>query len=433
VRPRYLLPLSWIAGGQAITAIGTLVGVRLLTGRLSPREFGVLSLLLGISALMVSVIAAPISQAAIYLYPQHAAEDDMTRLRAALGCCLGRVLTIAVTLIAVAGVTWWLLDAGSFALTVILAALLAVDAWRTVSLALLSSMRAYPSYAIWQAGEAWGRPLFAVVFISYFSSTAATALVGYLLASLLLLLVGARRSLPLRSPRDMHTQRAQATAVQEIESKLWRFAWPLVPLGMVGWANGLADRYLIGGMLSLADAGVYAAVYGLASRPMLMLGGSIELLVRPLHQQAVKEGNTRQARRLLGAWIIVVLVVGVAIVFCFAYWQQQIAAWLLSAEFQRGAQLMPWIAAGYVLLVASYAFERVCYAHARTHRILLIESTTACAALISVIVGVSFGGLRGAAMAVPAYYMVQFVAAGYFAWRTLHEVPLQLQGAYREK
>ena len=50
---RQLVEVCWVIGGQAATALGTLVGVRILTQYLSPDGYGVVSLATGMSTLAI--------------------------------------------------------------------------------------------------------------------------------------------------------------------------------------------------------------------------------------------------------------------------------------------------------------------------------------------------------------------------------------------
>ncbi len=59
--------------------------------------------------------------------------------------------------------------------------------------------------------------------------------------------------------RPEHASVRQPPSHDLLRQRVWRYALPLVPLGFIGWANGLSDRYIVGGMLSLAGAGIYAA------------------------------------------------------------------------------------------------------------------------------------------------------------------------------
>jgi O-antigen/teichoic acid export membrane protein len=192
---------------------------------------------------------------------------------------------------------------------------------------------------------------------------------------------------------------------------MWQYALPLVPLGLLGWANGMSDRYIIGGMLSLQDTGTYAAAYGLASRPLLLVSATFEQFMRPIYQNAVSAGRTEHAAMLLRYWLAGLAAASALVVIIIIFWRHELAALLLGARFRSGANLMPWVAAGYGILSLSYVFERVSLAHARTRRVLAVELVSGIAALVMTVTGVHLWGLIGAAAAVPCYFGVQLCAA----------------------
>jgi O-antigen/teichoic acid export membrane protein len=196
-----------------------------------------------------------------------------------------------------------------------------------------------------------------------------------------------------------------------IVHNLWSYALPLVPVAAAGWASSLADRYFVGGVLGLAEAGSYAAVYALVSRPFLMLSGVIEQTLRPVYYDAIAAGDSERSRVVLRAWLTLA-VLGGGFGFALAsLLHEQIAAWLLAEPYQMSAGLMPWIAAGYWLLVISHVFTRICYAHHDTRSVLVIEASGALLSLGMLFPLISVYGVIGAAVAVPLYFGAQLVIA----------------------
>lgn len=400
---------AWVIAGQAAAALGTVIGVRILTEVLQPDTFGTVSLCIGVAALLTSVACTPFAQAAIHLYPEFASTGSEPTLRHIVFREVRRAVpTVVVALSAVAlalgivGSAWWSTVAW-------IAALFACDCWRCLNLSFLNAARAHRPYGLWMAGDIWARPLIAALLVLTIDESANLVLAAYVLSSILLSVMfrPERAALPdTRSDTNLLRQR------------VWRYALPLAPLGFIGWANGLSDRYIVGGMLSLADAGIYAAAYGLASRPMLIVNLTVEQALRPLYQEAVTAGRRGRADRILLTWLLVVLAATGFVLACFVFAGDLIAVLLLGEEFRRGAELMPWIAFGYALLCVSYVFERICYAHADTRRVLAIQTCTAVAAIVTTIVAIRHWGLLGAAKATPMYFSVQLVASMLFAYRT---------------
>jgi Na+-driven multidrug efflux pump len=93
---------------------------------------------------------------------------------------------------------------------------------------------------------------------------------------------------------------------------------------------------------------------------------------------------------------------------------------------------MPWIAAGYALLILAHVFERVCFAHGRTRLVLLVQVSAAVAGVTATLVGTLGWGLDGAARAVPACFLVHLAVAAAAARATHRQLPVHAGGSARD-
>ena len=166
---------------------------------------------------------------------------------------------------------------------------------------------------------------------------------------------------------------------------------------------------MIGTMLSAADVGLYVAIYGLASRPMLMMGGVVETTIRPAYQQALVERDDQKAHGYLQKWVRLILVSSFVAVAMFWVGHSWLARIMLGESYRAVSYLLPWIAAGYSLLILSHVANRVCYANEATRRILFIEGSGALLAVVIGFICIYLAGLAGAAIAVVIYYGLQLV------------------------
>jgi O-antigen/teichoic acid export membrane protein len=412
---RFRSEAFWVITGQALTAIGTLVGVRLLTQILAPAQYGVLSLALGMSVLAGNLVTSPLTQAAIHFYPRYSAER-LSELRDSLFRGFRRFIPW-ITLVALIGGAYYSHSGrGSYWLVLLVLLLFALECWRTSCLSLLNAARRQRRYGLWSACDAWLRPLAAVAAVLVAGHLATAALVGYVMTSATLSLLWSRNLWPARASQAVPPQTARA-----LDSAMWAYALPLIPLGLLAWVTTLGDRYLIGGALSVSDAGLYAAVYGLAYSPFMIVNSAAEQAIRPVYQTAVSHDDQERARRLLWLWLAGVSLVCAAGVLLFVAAHGLIARVLISPAYRNASWLMPWVALGYGIRCVSYVFERVCYAHGRTWRVLLIQVCAAATTLIVMPMAVLNFGLRGAACAVPVCFGVQCLAAALLARRTIRE------------
>jgi len=375
-----------------------------------------LSLALGLVTLVVNLISTPLSQAGIYFYPAMLACNELPKLRDALQAIVLQLsrwflfaFGAALIVIAVIRPSW-------IPLGLALGALIACDCWRSLQLSMVNAARLQRRYAIWSSVDTWLRPLLATVLILSVGQSATGILVAYVAVSLGSIAFFQTSWWDTSGAAPIGNDADQASLI----TKIWRYAAPLIPLGILGWAMNIGDRYMIGALMSAENVGVYAAVYGLSSAPVTIIGGTIELIVRPIYQHAVSSGESRRARQYFWLWLAAVTV-GCGIVEIIAtVWRADIARLFLGPAFRHEARLIPWIAGGYAVRCVAYVFERACYAHGETRHVFRIQLIAALAALIVTPIGIVERGVLGAAMAVPIYFFVQLVASIIFAaksWR----------------
>ena len=403
-QPRsFLSDGMWLSVLQTLAALGQLAGIRLLTGILPPSVFGQFSLLIGIVALISAAIANPTMQAMLRYYPEYALQGQGALVKMVGTRQLVKLMLWTLPLGIVGIVTSLAYGWSNVTEIFFLIGLIVVEIVRMQSVALLNANSAHRLYGIWAVTEAWGRPLLAWALMTFMGIHLAFILASYLLASLGTWIV-MRRYIP--SQKKGAVPLAQKSI---LTARFWHYTLPLLPLGLLGWVSGMADRFMIGVLLSPADVGLYVAIYGLASRPMLMFGSIIENLIRPLYQSAVSENDTSSAKIHLYQWMaFIILGSSIALVLALTchHW---LAEMMLGKNYRNASNLLPWLVAGYGLLILSHVANRICYAHGATRRIFLIET---CGAFLAVALGfplIKWNGLMGAAQAVLLYYGAQFV------------------------
>jgi len=414
---------AWIAGGVALSAAGTLAGVSLLTSQLQPREFGMLSLLLATAVLATQVAAGPVAQAAIHLYPRFSTPALVPLLRDRTLRAQRRGFLLVAALLVAAGSVAVVLQRASWLDVVLVLLLFAADSSRTLRLSIMNAARRHAPYSIWVALDAWARPVAALAAILVFGAVAQVALAAYVAVALALNFVLGRKAWnTVAQLAPSHPAAGiEADGPDSLDQRILAYALPLIPLAALAWIVNLGDRFAIGAILDDASVGIYAAAYGLASAPFMMVAGMVEQAVRPHYQQALSARNHAHAGRLLRVWL---LTVGAAVCAGWALFvvaHELIARWVLGPAFIASAALMPWIAAGYALRATASVLERVCYGYARTRRVLAIQAAAAAAAVIALPMATVAWGLQGAAAALVAVFAVQLVVAAMFAHRTRNE------------
>ena len=415
---RQLSEIGWVVGGQAMTALGTIVGVRVLTQILAPAAYGTVSLALGMSTLAVSLVAAPPTQAAIHLYPQVTAEGSARELLDSVLRYYRRTAPWALGVALLAAIAYVLCGRGTPTLVLVLTLLFASDCWRSANLSLLNAARRQSRYALWSAGDSWSRPLAATLAALIFGQSPLAVLSANMVVAVLLAALFSRRLWPSDSTL---TASEIETRSRRWDPRVWSYALPLLPLGVVNWASGMGDRYIIGATLGMADAGVYAALYGLSSMPFILVYSTAEQGLRPIYQTAVSRGDRARALRILMVWIALVAGVCGCGVLVYTFGHEWIASLVVGKAYRHASGLMPWIALGYAIRACSNVFERVSYAYGKPQRVLIILICGVGATAVITPLGIFAFGIQGAAMAVPVYFSIQLATAALLARRTIRE------------
>jgi O-antigen/teichoic acid export membrane protein len=421
----------YVVLGQCASAIGTLVGVRLLTEVLDLEVFGSVALVTGLVALAQGISSGGLMQAILRMYPACSRNKTLDLLRAASSRILSKTTLWLAGVLAIGCLVYSFATRGNPWSFVLVPGLLIVETVRFYHVTFLNAAHRQRLMASWMGSESWVRTICALAAIFLVGANTEAVLGGFLVGTGVLWICFSRAVSAASSenqagelPSGPSVRRSEE--LQSIQAEFIRYARPLFPLGVVGWISGQADRYIIGGLLGLTSAGQYAAIYGLVSKPFLMAGASVELVFRQFFYESVSSGDLSRARRVLVQWLSIVGVVSVLGVVGFSVFHSNIAGVLLAEPYRGGAHLMPWIAVGYCLLLFAQVVERVCYATKDTRSVLFIQTVGAISSVPISAFGVAWSGLPGAARAVPAYFGLQLSIALLFAYRSarghLHRV-----------
>jgi O-antigen/teichoic acid export membrane protein len=403
--PRRLLREgAFVTAGQAIAAIGTLAGIRLLTEVAPPALFGEFSLAMGVLSLVQGLAYQPFGQAVLRYYfdwINNVGSETSLRRRLA-GTYARRFVAFSLGTVAAALLPMHFSKTSSLTVTLFLL-LFALEGWKALEIVLANASRHQSVYASLLAADAVLRPLASVGVVLASEPSVEALVAGQCLA--LAVVLGAFH---VWRAKPLHAVSSWAIEAQ-LAAGMKRFARPLLWLPFIGWMSGLADRYIVGGMLGLEAAGIYAAAYGLASRPFLFLGTITEATMRQPVYMAFSNPHSQDGKRLLASWVAINLGIGSVGAFLIWWLRDPLAALLLAAPYRGATGLLAWIAGGYVLLLVAQGVERMIYVAGNTRTVVRIQFVSASVGVILACVAAQTMGLKGVAAAVPIYFGLQMV------------------------
>ncbi len=171
---------------------------------------------------------------------------------------------------------------------------------------------------------------------------------------------------------------------------------------------------MIGNFLNLSDVGIYTAVYSIASRPFLMIGGILSGFFRPILFQEESKKDFAKAQRAFKFWIRIATIIFLIGILIFITGGNVIIDLLLAKSYAENAYLI------FIIIGTAYAFvnltqilENRILSFGKSNRILLPS-------ILSVIVNLSANyflipkyGIQGAALATLIAFVIQFLITFY--------------------
>ena len=391
---------------QGLAAVGLLIGMRMQTEFITPEIFGAAALMVGYAAICIGLVSTPYLQAALRFYPEFASRNRERALkRHVVGLVSSRMRLVLIATVMIGGVLCALREM-SFWQVGLIAVISSVDVYRAVELAFLNASRKQSSYGAWTVYEAWARPLMAVLFVHLFGASVEAVLSGYACASAISLLIylAIQGSLTVNPTiEELHSDTIEQLA------DIRKYAKPLFPMGLVGIISSLSDRYVVGGLLGLHEAGIYSAVAGLISRPFLMTQNAIELAVRPQYFNAVSTQDLAKERQIYTHWLIFNAGAGASIVVLLLLCQDSLVQLLLGKSYAEGGALIPLLGIAQFFVMVTYSLNAYLYAHKHTRDIFKLAAVNALIALICLTLAGHYWGLRGIAAATVLYYFLLLI------------------------
>ena len=291
-----------VAAGRILMVLGAVVGVRLLTEYVPPETFGRYKLALAGVSLVTGIAVRPFTQYAMRAW--HDLPEDPSQLRFVtdygrrfgyLVCAVGVIVASLGALLAK--------DGGWFAPVdlVAAAAVLVLQAMVGYARAMLVTRARMRDVALIDTATGWLVPITIALSVTFGESLSlvlsahACTLAGVLLVPVL--------RLCLRPPALGHE-----TAGAEIVdvSAAWKFAYPLMVSGSLNWLLHESDRFILGFYHDSYAVALYAAAYGLASGPFLVLAGAVTEFITPLVFGHAARGVTALVSR--GALFVMLLI-----------------------------------------------------------------------------------------------------------------------------
>jgi len=405
----------WVGSGQAVSVLGMVVGVRLLTGVLEPQIYGELALGMTAAMLVNQVVMGPLSNSSLRFFAPAREADEFPSFLAALRGLLIRASGVILVIAALSCLAlqfagksdwvWLVVAAFGFAL---------LCGYNSVLDGMQNAARQRPVVAWHQALSSWGRYLAAVGLVVWLSPSSAFVMLGYVMASILVLFSQAwffkRKIISSVLNNPVHVQ---AVVQKRWETRIFSYAWPFATWGVFTWAQMVSGRWALQMFSSTQDVGLFAVLYQLGYYPITIVTMVMVQLIAPVFFQRAGDASDSSRIRYVYAmnWrlVSVALILTIAATVSSIFVHSLVFRLLVAPEYQSVSWLMP----GLILsggLFATGQFLAISLMSSNESRILIAPKigVAILGLLMSFIGAFWFGvpGVVGASLAFSTVYMV---------------------------
>lgn len=405
--------LVWVGIGQALVAIGTLVGIRLLTDALSASVYGELALGMTFTMLVSKTIFGPISGAAIRYFSPAKEKGELTSFLLALRRLMVKGTTVISLGIVIVSVFFILTRSFHWLWLFIITGVFAVLFGFNAILDGVQNAARQRSVVAWhQAFSTWGRYLIAFGVIFWIGPSSVAAMAGYLVAILLTLI-----SQVLIFRRTLLPKNASLFSVSIAgsywESQMYKYAWPFATWGIFTWMQFASDRWALQFFRGTQDVGLYTVLYQLGYYPITILSALFLNLIIPVFFQRAGDGSDVSRIKNVHAlnWRVtkMSLLLTFGLTLLSALFHQLVFGLLAAADYHSVSWLLP----GMVLsggLFASGQFLAVdMMSKTQTHNLIMPKIATATMGAILNICGAIWFGIPGVVAASVIFSISHFV------------------------
>ena len=406
---------SWIILGQMAAVAGSVVSVRVLTGFLSPEQYGELALAGTISDLIGQVLTGGLILGLGRFYSIAAERADLHQFLRAARSCMGQamlaVLCVAIALSIVMGVVnaWdWI----PLSLTCLFAA--AVASYNSAISSIQTAARQRREVALHSACAPWLKLALVACFLNLIGISATSAAAG---SAVSILAVTSSQLYFLRRSTRQHSRIPQANTASQWQREVWTFALPLSAWGVVTWVQQSSDRWALQTFSTTAELGQYAALFSLGYTPVSVASGLLTTLIAPVAYQRASAGTAYDKTKHVSSLLLsmTAATVCMTLVAAFAAWMYHdwLFHWIVAAEYRAMSYLLPWVVIAGGIFASGQVLALFQLVRLKSRSLLIPKIVTAILG-----VGVNFAGAYYFGVAGVVAGLIAFSAL-YFAWMGL--------------
>ena len=420
----------WVVSGQLLGAIGSIVGVRVMTRHLSVPSYGKFGLVLVTASLVQQCLSGPLGQAAGRFYSasveakqlrhftvailQVSIVSDIIVLGSAFLCEVGlRELGSANHQLAICG--------GAFAVTA---------GSNTLVDSVQVAARARLTVAIHQVLLQWGRPLIALGAIMLMGTSPVSAILGYIAASVVVLVSQVVCFLRKSDFAGSVSPVVNTTVTRQWRQRLLSYSTPFATWGVFTWLQIASDRWCLGRFHGMKSVAAFTVSFQLGYLPMILISVAIGQIITPRLFSIAGHGDDQarisRARNLNAIQVGMMLFVTITAVCLSVGCKDVIFSSFAAPEYVSYSGVLPVLVLGGGLFGTAQAATQYFLISGNSEALRWLKISTSLFGVFANMAGAFFFDVWGAAAA-NVLFAIVYMAALAWVWKRSepnHTLPL---------
>ena len=333
----------WVVLGQGMAVLGSLVGIRILTGMLDPSAYGEIALGMTAVAFVNRTVFGSLSDGASRFYSPAAEGKDLGGYLNAIRLFALWATGIVVLLIPlVIGGLFVTARAEWVAFAIVAIVFIILNGNNSILSEIQNAARHRFVVAFHQGMESWVIFLAAAGLIVLFGASSTMVMAGYVVGAMVVL-----GSQYVFFRKTISVQATKVDCGRDWVREIWNYSWPFLTWGIFTVVHSVSGRWALGIFSTTKDVGMYAVLYQLGHYPMAIFIGIVTQFLAPIFYQ--RTGDASDSRRSTDviklSWRLAAITLGVmgaAFVISFLF-HSQIYNIFAAKQYASVSHLLPWI------------------------------------------------------------------------------------------
>ena len=407
---------AWVASGQILSAVGSLIVIRLTTESLRPDIYGEMALLLTVSALVTQVLLGGVNAATSRHFAIALELGQTANYLNIITKYADRIVIAGVLLVATIALGNSLIRVSPNSLVWIICFVFAlISGVNSIINGVINTARKRIVSAIHQVCEIWLRIplLFTLLFLCPNSTLG--VLLAFLVTSIIIAL-SQRRFLLVLAKSTLGCQ----TSVEPWEKKIIKYALPYIPWTFLVWVQQASDRWALEYFSGHQAVGIYAVIFQIGFSSLSMLFTIGIRFVQPIvyqHASTRKSKGLGDAAEIYNYRLIMISVfIAVVLFLITTAFHHTIFSLLVNTKYREFSYLLPWMVASSGLFGISEILSLKMQSDMHVRRLSAVKSVLGLIGVLFSVLGAAYGGLDGVVLALVLFNIMSLVAMAVSAY-----------------